>query len=75
MSEDLKYPSWTCRDCAIKAKGKHHGGCSTWHLGACDVCGEEKSVTEPRDFGYPKFKGHANKVWTNPIAKWADSEL
>lgn len=29
---------------------------STYHRGKCDVCGETKSVTEPRDFFYPDFK-------------------
>jgi len=24
---------------------------STWHTGKCGICGEERSVTEPRDFG------------------------
>jgi len=27
-----------------------------WHMEICPVCGERKSVTEPRDFGYPKYK-------------------
>ena len=44
------YPKWTCEEC-----GKKHGSgkmkeVSCWHYGKCDVCGEEKEVTEPRDF-------------------------
>ena len=44
-------PDWVCYDC-----GKKHGsfkcGMATWHKGKCGACGEERSVTEPRDFGY-----------------------
>ena len=29
---------------------------STYHKGKCDVCGEEKNVTEQRDFFYPDFE-------------------
>lgn len=29
---------------------------STFHKGKCDVCNEETSVTEPRDFFYPDFE-------------------
>lgn len=57
MSELKPYPSWVCYECGIKAsKGKSYV-CSTYHDGICDVCGEEKSVTEPRDFFYPDFEG------------------
>jgi len=60
------YPSWVCVDCGNKARDemnkggvKHCGRAmmSTWHNGKCDVCGETKEVTEPRDFGYPEFVG------------------
>ena len=32
--------------------GRHECGIATWHYDKCDVCGKEKSVTEPRDFGH-----------------------
>ena len=32
--------------------GRHNPGIATWHLGRCDICGKEKAVTEPRDFGH-----------------------
>ena len=50
------YPVWTCQECA-----KAHGGSvpaghiCCFHMDICDVCFTWKSVTEPRDFGYPKF--------------------
>lgn len=54
--EPKPYPEWCCNDC-----GERHGtrrvGLATWHVGTCSVCGEEKSVTEPRDFGhFPNWK-------------------
>lgn len=54
----MKYPQWVCEDCGKKAAKKSYIKqmfVSTWHMDKCDVCGEEKAVTEPRDFGYPKF--------------------
>lgn len=46
------YPDWICRTCAYE-----HGRfpkldrISCWHEGTCGICGEQTSVTEPRDFG------------------------
>lgn len=51
------YPTWTCHECAVDNGGamvKSH--LATWHSGVCDVCRENKPVTEPRDYRYPKFK-------------------
>lgn len=52
------YPSWVCADCATKAGGKHRraDGISTWHTGDCEVCGITQWVTQPRDYGYPRFQ-------------------
>jgi len=58
MSKLKDYPTWICQECGSKY---HTGGgtvISTWHKNKCDVCGKQKYVTEPRDFGYPKFPGH-----------------
>ena len=54
------YPEWVCRTCGHKAQPDKSKlfSLSTWHQDKCGVCGEIKGVTEPRDFGYPKFKGH-----------------
>ena len=40
-----------CSDCGTKY-GKYSVGCSSVWEGTCDVCGETKSVTEVRDYGY-----------------------
>lgn len=51
-----------CSDCGKKAltlpenKGKSQYSISTWHTCKCDVCGEEKPVTQARDFMYPVFE-------------------
>jgi hypothetical protein len=40
-----------CRDCGSKY-GKYSVGCSSTWNGTCDVCGEDKPITEVRDWGY-----------------------
>ena len=40
-----------CRDCGHKY-GKYSVGCSSVWNGTCGVCGEDKPVTEVRDYGY-----------------------
>ena len=40
-----------CSDCGNKY-GKYSVGCSSFHFGTCEVCGETKPITEVRDFGY-----------------------
>ena len=40
-----------CKDCGEKY-GKYSVGCSSTWTGTCGVCGEEKGVTEVRDWGY-----------------------
>lgn len=46
---DWKSVTWICLLC-----GKKYGTIvprmATWHLDRCDVCGNERAVTEPRDF-------------------------
>jgi hypothetical protein len=49
------FPTWVCADCAVAAGGKLRTANATWHTGKCHACGLTKSVTEPRDFGHPKF--------------------
>ncbi len=40
-----------CKDCGSKY-GEYSVGCSSVWEGKCDVCGENKPVTEARDYGY-----------------------
>lgn len=45
-------PDWVCYDCGVKF-GKHvRDGISTFHMNNCGVCGEWKSVTDPRNYGH-----------------------
>lgn len=57
------YPTWVCIKCGTEAviqSDRYHptANLSTFHKGICDVCGKRTSVTESRDYGYPKFEGH-----------------
>lgn len=56
------YPARVCADCgkAAAERGRRGQGTlvSSYNMQACDVCGEMKACTEPRDFGYPVFIGH-----------------
>lgn len=61
------YPSWVCFDCARKAGGKEPF-CPTMHEATCPVCERFKMVTEPRDFGYPAFRGFAKPRLFNNLA-------
>jgi hypothetical protein len=55
MTENLKtrllQADVVCKDCGEKY-GKYSVGCSSTWMGTCDVCGEEKGITEVRDWGY-----------------------
>jgi len=56
-----------CKDCDTQY-GKYSVGCSSSWMGTCDVCLEEKSVTEVRDYGY-LAKGIAlEKAKTRPFS-------
>ena len=46
---------YVCVDCGVKFltdKQKENGGVSTFHLGKCGLCGEEKSITHIRTYNY-----------------------
>lgn len=61
------YPLKCCYECGASANviaclkkykkrpNKISFSISTYHKSRCDVCGEMKMVTEPRDFFYPDF--------------------
>jgi len=44
---------WICEECGDEY-GEKVINISSWHNGTCDYCGEERVVTENRDYGYPK---------------------
>jgi hypothetical protein len=47
------YPNWACWDCGTKhGANKKQDRISSWHYGECDVCKENKNVTEVRDYGH-----------------------
>lgn len=49
--DGLSVPSWTCTECAEDYGGvEKEGYLASWHLGYCDVCKQEKLVTEPKDY-------------------------
>lgn len=51
-----QYPSWICKECAENNGGKPREGVSTHNFLKCGWCEENKSVTAPRNWGYPKFE-------------------
>jgi len=51
MTDEADEVLWVCYDCGVK-HGRRVPGLATWHEGRCCVCGEMKTVTEPRDFGH-----------------------
>lgn len=62
MSKLKPYPIWVCRNCAYKASAYSPASRTpTFHEGKCNVCGRIRGVTEPRDYGYPKFEGHEER--------------
>jgi len=44
-------PHWVCHECGSdKCKQEPWGG-TTWNMGRCDLCQQNKPVAELRDFG------------------------
>lgn len=57
----MDYPALVCLDCGNKYARRpmpDNHVCSV-HVDICGVCGKEKEVTEPRDFG------HLRSDWVN----------
>ena len=44
-------PEWVCVDCGERY-GRRLPKYATLSMGECGVCGKEKAVTEPRDYGH-----------------------
>jgi hypothetical protein len=51
LYEKLLTAEVVCRDCGSRY-GKYSVGCSSTWEGTCDVCEQDKPVTEVRDWGY-----------------------
>ena len=51
MIKRLNNAAVCCHECGDKW-GVYSVGCSSTWIGVCRVCGEEKRVTETRDYGY-----------------------
>ena len=51
MIKTLNNAAVCCHECGDKW-GVYSVGCSSTWNGTCRVCGEEKRVTETRDYGY-----------------------
>lgn len=57
------YPKTICRECALKNKGTiYQDHISCFHHGKCGWCQQMKTVTEPRDYGYPIFNPKKSKI-------------
>lgn len=58
------YPAWVCRGCAEAALATagsppRRPGPHTRLMGSCRVCQQVTSVCCPRNYGWPRFEGHA----------------
>ena len=51
LLKKLEQAGTSCKDCGVKY-GVYSVGCSSSWNGKCGVCGEEKIVTESRDYAY-----------------------
>jgi nucleoside-specific outer membrane channel protein Tsx len=64
-NEEINY---VCQDCGNKNNWEQFQ-ISTWYPGICDVCGENKTVTEFRDFFYGTKIKPINKKGSNKNGK------
>lgn len=55
-SRDPNHPQWVCLPCgtAYGRGAKNPAAC--WHMGRCDICRQDSSVTQVRDFGQLRSK-------------------
>jgi hypothetical protein len=51
LLKKLKNAYVCCKDCGVKY-GVYSVGCSSSYNGTCDVCGQERIITEARDYAY-----------------------
>lgn len=56
------YPHLVCSPCGSPVSRRDGGWLASWYPGECDVCGNDTTVTEARDFGYPDWPGHETRA-------------
>jgi hypothetical protein len=62
LLEKLTQADICCRDCGLKF-GVYSVGCSSTWIAECPICGETKSCTETRDWGYLTKGINELKAW------------
>jgi hypothetical protein len=62
LYEKLLTAEVVCKDCG-SLYGKYSVGCSSTSIGICDVCEQNKPVTEVRDYGYLTKGINELKAW------------
>jgi hypothetical protein len=70
LYEKLLTAEVVCKDCG-SLYGKYSVGCSSTWEGTCDVCEQDKPVTEVRDWGYLTRGIHELKAW-RPVQPFSD---
>jgi hypothetical protein len=70
LYEKLLTAEVVCRDCGSKY-GKYSVGCSSTWEGTCDVCEQDKPITEVRDWGYLTKGINELKAW-RPVQPFSD---
>jgi hypothetical protein len=70
LYEKLLTAEVVCRDCGSKY-GKYSVGCSSTSMGICDVCEQDKPVTEVRDWGYLTRGINELKAW-RPVQPFSE---
>jgi hypothetical protein len=70
LYEKLLTAEVVCRDCGSKY-GKYSVGCSSTWEGTCDVCEQDKPVTEVRDWGYLTKGINELKAW-RPVQPFSE---
>jgi hypothetical protein len=73
LYEKLLTAEVVCRDCGSRY-GKYSVGCSSTWEGTCDVCEQDKPVTEVRDWGYLTKGINELKAW-RPVQPFSDQTM
>ena len=61
-NKNLDYPQWVCFPCGNKyGRGMPENHVCTMHFGTCGICGEERAVTDPCEFGHIRLTKEERK--------------